>query len=375
MPRRTNAFQSVVYLIKKHVGNDKAKVYESAELLDSATGKKREVDVCIETEVDGHFLLVGFECAARGRRPDVEWVEQMYGKHATLPTDRLVLVSESGFTAQARAKAKAFEIETIIPDQETDRSIDELAHRLTRLRFTKLDLLNIENVYVTLGATDTEGEENIHLLPSSGEMHVFTVSREFIGTIKDVVNAFMTIAAQDKSLFEDILFDAADDTQFFELSIDPPEVPIGDPPTAQRIYFEKIEPTLHLRMIEQIRIDGKARIERSNFPLRHGTLQEVPYSWGESFGRSTVGRLVPDLGGVSAQHRVLVPEHQQLSVLRQVRAGYQDSQAEYPAGQQVDALEQHPASQPSPSQACWRQHSAARRFPDSTAPGHCPARP
>jgi hypothetical protein len=291
VPRRTNAFQSVVYLVKKHVGDSTAKVHESAELLDTATGKKREVDVCIETEVDGHVVLVGFECAARGRRQDVEWVEQMYGKHSTLPTDRLVLVSESGFTAQARAKARALEIETVIPDQETDRSIDELAHRLTRLRFTKLDLLNIENVYVTLGATDTEDrEENIHLLPSSHEMHVFTAAREFIGTIGDVVNAFVTIAVQDKSLFEGILFDAADDTQFFELSIDPPEVPVGDPPAPQGIYFEKVEPALHLRMIEQIRIDGKARIERSNFPLRHGILQEVPYSWGESIieGRPAV---------------------------------------------------------------------------------------
>ena len=291
MPRRTNAFQSVVYLIKKHVGDATARVYESAELLDSATGRKREVDVCIETEVDGHVVLVGFECAARGRRQDVEWVEQMYGKHSTLPTDRLVLVSESGFTPQARAKAKALEIETVIPEEETGQSIDELVHRLTRLRFTKLDLLNIENVYLILGATDTEDrEENVHLLPSSREMHVFTASRELIGTIGDVVNAFMAIATQDKSVFEKVLFDAADDTQFFELSIDPPEVPIGDPPVPRRIYFEKLEPTPHLRGIEQIRIDGKARIERSNFPLRHGILQEIPYSWGESVigGRSAV---------------------------------------------------------------------------------------
>jgi hypothetical protein len=32
---------------------------------------------------------------------------------------------------------------------------------------------------------------------------------------------------------------------------------------------------------------------------------------------------------VAAQHRVLVPEHEQFSVLRQVLAGYQDSYAEY----------------------------------------------
>jgi hypothetical protein len=34
---------------------------------------------------------------------------------------------------------------------------------------------------------------------------------------------------------------------------------------------------------------------------------------------------------VAAQYRVLVAEHKQLGILRQVAAGYQDSEAEYPA--------------------------------------------
>ena len=42
----------------------------------------------------------------------------------------------------------------------------------------------------------------------------------------------------------------------------------------------------------------------------------------------------------------------QLSVLGQVLAEYQDGEAEYPANQQVDDLEQHPASQPSPRPGC-----------------------
>jgi hypothetical protein len=46
--------------------------------------------------------------------------------------------------------------------------------------------------------------------------------------------------------------------------------------------------------------------------------------------------------------------HQQLGILRQVAAEHQDGQAEYPAREQVDDLEQHPASQPSPHQTCWR---------------------
>ena len=53
-----------------------------------------------------------------------------------------------------------------------------------------------------------------------------------------------------------------------------------------------------------------------------------------------------------AQHRVLVPEYQQLGILGPVAAEHQDGQAEYAARQQIDDPEQHPASQPSPRQAC-----------------------
>jgi hypothetical protein len=43
-----------------------------------------------------------------------------------------------------------------------------------------------------------------------------------------------------------------------------------------------------------------------------------------------------------------MPEHQQLSILGQVLAEHQDGEGDYKANQQVDDLERHPASQPSP---------------------------
>ena len=57
-----------------------------------------------------------------------------------------------------------------------------------------------------------------------------------------------------------------------------------------------------------------------------------------------VGWLVPHPVGLPPQYRVLMPEHQQLSILRQVTAERQDGQAEHPARKQVDDLKQHPAS-------------------------------
>jgi hypothetical protein len=62
-----------------------------------------------------------------------------------------------------------------------------------------------------------------------------------------------------------------------------------------------------------------------------------------------------------------VPEHQQLSILRQVIAEHQDGQAEYPAREHIDDLEQHPPSQPSLRQACWqKQVSRAIEYSSGT---------
>lgn len=58
----------------------------------------------------------------------------------------------------------------------------------------------------------------------------------------------------------------------------------------------------------------------------------------------SVTRLVPHPARVPSQYRVLMPEHQQLGILRQVPAEHHDGQAGHAAREQIDDLEQHPAS-------------------------------
>ncbi len=101
----------------------------------------------------------------------------------------------------------------------------------------------------------------------------------------------------------------------------------------------------------QLAVPGQERCWRNGEDIGPVPAGEKPGQRGEPH---PVSRLVPHAPGVAAQHRVLVPEHQQLSCLRPIPAEHQDSQAEYLANQQVDDLEQHLASQPSPPQACWR---------------------
>ena len=99
-----------------------------------------------------------------------------------------------------------------------------------------------------------------------------------------------------------------------------------------------------------LRCPGQQRRGRDGEDFGPAPAREQPCQRGEPH---PVRWLVPDPAGVPAQDRVLVPQHQQLSILRHVPAEQQDSQAEYPANQQVDDLEQHAASQPSRRPGCW----------------------
>ncbi len=85
-------------------------------LRDRVTGQEREVDVVITTEAAGHPVIVSVEASSTRRPATVEWVDRMTGKHAHLPTDKLVLVSEAGFAASAYESAEAKGALAIAPE-------------------------------------------------------------------------------------------------------------------------------------------------------------------------------------------------------------------------------------------------------------------
>ena len=118
MPKRSNPFQRLVYLIQRQLAG-KATVTESKMLVNVRTDTPTEVDVVIETEVAGVPLVVSVECTSEGRKATIEWVREMIGKHDDLPTNKLVLVSKSGFTRPAKklAEARGVDIKTLTEAQ------------------------------------------------------------------------------------------------------------------------------------------------------------------------------------------------------------------------------------------------------------------
>lgn len=123
MPKRSNKFQKLITAIHGCIAND-VSVEESDFLVDRETGKNREVDIVLKSQLGDYPVVLSVEVTNRSRRAGSGWVEEMAGKHQALQTNKLVLVSRLGFTKPAMEKAKAREIEALTIEEACDTHWD-----------------------------------------------------------------------------------------------------------------------------------------------------------------------------------------------------------------------------------------------------------
>ena len=91
----------VVNFVRKHWAQPGVTITESKFLHDARLDIDREVDIVVEGTFDGEPVVTSIEVIEHGRPADLEWTEREIAKHRHLPTNRLVLVSKSGFTKTA----------------------------------------------------------------------------------------------------------------------------------------------------------------------------------------------------------------------------------------------------------------------------------
>lgn len=156
MPKRTNEFQKIIYLIQNQLASQ-AKVTQSKLLRDSQTKAEVEVDVVIETSLAGTNLIVGVEATAITRRATVEWVREMIGKHQHLPVNKTILVSKNGFSKEALKKAKSNKIETVTIEKAKKIDWKGVLNDLKSLLLGKFDF-NIVGVSINYKPSESDGE-------------------------------------------------------------------------------------------------------------------------------------------------------------------------------------------------------------------------
>lgn len=137
MPKRSDIFQTLVAQIQHHTSlNTDVSVEESKMLPNSDTGELREVDIVVEGKINNVDVVISFECCRKARTAGSPWVEAMIGKHRKLPTHRLILVSQSGFSKPALLAVEATKhVEAATVDEARDVNWGAYAEHMTKLRF------------------------------------------------------------------------------------------------------------------------------------------------------------------------------------------------------------------------------------------------
>lgn len=275
MPKRSNAFQKLVFLVKKHAAAE-ATVTESKFLQDRITGAMREVDICLESVIGGHRVVVSVECRDRRRKADVQWVEEMKGKHERLPTNALVLISHSGFTKEAEAVAKTYGIETIALNALDESSAERLFGNSSSL-WSKVVSLAVTKVVMGVAATDNLPAERVAVTP---ENLIYNYKGEEEGAARELVNTLL----HTEHVFLEFGRLGDESHKSFQLCWESAKDKYGNP-----LCLQKLDPFI-LRQIEFVEITGTCNFKISEFPLQHGMLGGVKVAWGsgEFLGKKAI---------------------------------------------------------------------------------------
>jgi hypothetical protein len=302
VPKRTNTFQQVVRLVYELMAEG-AKVEESVMLDDLETGGEREVDVLITTAIAGIPFRIQIEATAQGEPPDVKWVEAELGKNKAVGTDKLVLVSESGFSKNARKKALANGAIPIAPeDMTSEDQVGEIVNRLGSVWPKTVALMPTEIAGVVLVDGVQAAAKDLTL-----DTWIVTEADEELGTVSEEIQR--RFGANFQAICEQIgLSEIAGDVEaYFTLGM-PDWIGSRDGTpfnSGLRWQPEESEPPEFHRLLE-IQVRAKAAIAVTEIQLTHMKLDKflVAYGTGDIGGNQTLLVVAEDGAGTKGALRV-----------------------------------------------------------------------
>jgi len=273
MPQRTTPFQMTVHAIRRHIAAAGVTVTESKMLADSQTGAMVEVDVVAEGDFDGEFVILAFEVTERGRKATLEWVRSMIAKHQNLPTNKLFLVSKSGFVADARnvIAAHSGRVRAVTPEIEMVDG-EPVIKRLWCDRV----LMTADRYRLVV---QPSSEDPIRV-PGDGSYDLYSADGTVVGSAAGLIQELL-----GGDLGTDILVEAHNRPEREELS----EFSCGRDITTRSLHLQTVE-TGELVHVLGIEIFGSVRWVQREIPLTWASLDGRSYGAAEVdlFGLPTV---------------------------------------------------------------------------------------
>lgn len=267
MPKRSNDFQRLVYLVRVNLA-DGANATESKMMRDRLTKRFREVDVVIEGLVGQQSVVVAIECRDHKRVADVTWVDMMKTKHDRLDTHALLLASRMGFTPEAKDVASKYGIELFSMEDIEAADIPAMLGPSGSL-WLKSVSVTAQKVTARVAQVNDLAVETVATSPDN---LLYLHDEAELCQVRELIDGLLNSPrARDYLLVE-----AKEEHAWFEFAWEPPTDQVGHP-----LYMKKIDPEV-FRPVECLRVVGPCKVEIGRFGMRHGQLGGVKVAWGKS---------------------------------------------------------------------------------------------
>jgi hypothetical protein len=267
MPKRSNDFQRLVYLVRLNLA-DGAKVTESTMMRDRLTRRLREVDVVIEGKVGGQAVVVSIECRDHRRIADVTWVDAMKAKHERLSTNALMLASRRGFTREAKDVACKYGIELFALEDVESADLTALLAPGSSLWMKSIEIAS-HTVRVKVPASESLAAESFAAFPDN---LVYLQDGTETLQLSEVVDHIV----KGNRARDYLLAESKEEHNWCEFLLMAPADPEGRP-----LFVKKLEPEM-LRPIESLHVVGTCKVGIGQFGMRKGRLGNVEVAWGKA---------------------------------------------------------------------------------------------
>ena len=133
--------ERLVAFLERTLARNDVLVESPCRVRDKRTGKPREHDVVLTTEIGHHPVRIAIECRDRKRPVGVPQVEAFYQKCVDTDIGRAAIASSAGFHKTARHKAESLGIRCLDLNELSD--VDWLALQWLPILHSRLDHLQI----------------------------------------------------------------------------------------------------------------------------------------------------------------------------------------------------------------------------------------
>lgn len=196
MPKRTNEFQKLIKLLESQLASENVKIEESKLLRDKRSGEPREIDILIQTEINGHSISIAVECTDRTRKAGTPWIEQLKGKYDALPVDKVIAVSKSGFSKPAKKVAKDCKIKLLTLEEAINEDwLKSVKHPWE----IKLTTVYFKSINVNYGLSQNLFEKD------RDNISVFNKEGENLGTLGEFSKKLLYVPPIRKQLSEELI--------------------------------------------------------------------------------------------------------------------------------------------------------------------------